>query len=209
VANQRAAAKQSGVTPGKLALIGVLAVVLVIVIYIQYGDQLKSKAASTAPASTATAPRSKSTKSKTAKADDVADADFTLRKSTGSRATWQAPELGSVVAYDPFALPASFPQPRQGEAATALAQTEAQKTQDASVQQAALAAERTQLQAALTSLKQQGVQAVITKGNQSVAIIGGQEVRVGDEYQGFTVVAIDPDSNDPDNIVRLSKDLSP
>jgi hypothetical protein len=208
VANQ-AAAKKSEITPGKLALIGVLAVVLVIVIYIQYGDQLKSKVVSSLPTSTAAAPRSKPAKSKIARKDDVADTDFTLRKSTGSRATWQAPELGSVVAYDPFALPASFPQLRQGDAENALAQTEAQKTQDASVQQAALEAERTQLQAALASLKQQGVQAVIKRGNQSIAIIGGQEVRVGDEYQGFTVVAIDPDSNDPDDIVRLSKDLSP
>lgn len=208
MANQ-AAVKKSEVTPGKLALIGVLAVVLVIVIYIQYGDQLTTTATSGSPATIATTTRSKPTKSKAAKKDDVADTDFTLRKSTGSRATWQAPELGSVVAYDPFALPASFPQLRQGDAESALAQTEAQKSQDASVQQAALEAERTQLQAALTSLKQQGVQAVIKRGNQSIAIIGGQEVRVGDEYQGFTVVAIDPDSNDPDNIVRLSKDLSP
>jgi vacuolar-type H+-ATPase subunit F/Vma7 len=77
------------------------------------------------------------------------------------------------------------------------------------VQQAALEAERTQLQAALTSLKQQGVQVIVKREDQYIAIIGDQEVRVGDEYQGFTVVAIDPDSNDPDNIVRLSKDLSP
>lgn len=202
MANQ-AAAKQSGVTPGKLALIGVLGIVLVIVIYIQYGDQLKSKATTTAPASTAAAPRSKSAKSKTAKQDDVADTDFTLRKSTGSRATWQAPELGSVVAYDPFALPASFPQLRQGDAESALAQTEAQKTQDASVQQAALEAERTQLQAALTSLKQQGVQVIVKREDQYIAIIGDQEVRVGDEFQGFTVVAIDASG------VSLAKDLSP
>jgi hypothetical protein len=201
VANQ-AAAKQTGVTPGKLALIGVLAVVLVIVIYIQYGDQLKSTATSTMPA-TAAATRSKPAISKAAKKDDVAETDFTLRKSTGSRATWQAPELGSVVAYDPFALPASFPQPSQGDVENALAQTEAQKTQDASVQQAALEAERTQLQSALTSLKQQGVQVIVKREDQYIAIIGDQEVRVGDEFQGFTVVAIDA------NGVRLAKDLSP
>lgn len=203
MANQATAAKQTGVTPGKLALVGVLAVVLVIVIYIQYGDQLKSTATNTMPTTTAAKPLSKPAKSQAAKKEDVADADFTLRKSTGSRATWQAPELGSVVAYDPFALPASFPQPSQGDVENALAQTEAQKTQDASVQQAALEAERSQLQAALTSLKQQGVQVIVKREDQYVAIIGGQEVHVGDEFQGFKVVAIDATG------VRLAKDLSP
>jgi hypothetical protein len=203
VANQ-AAAKKSEVTPGKLALIGVLAVVLVIVLYLQYGDQLKSSAKRSASATTTSAaPRSKPAKAKVTKKDDLAETDFELRKSTGSRATWHAPELASVVAYDPFALPASFPQLRQGEAETALAQTEAQKTQDASVQQAALEAERTQLQSALTSLKQQGVQVIVKREDQYIAIIGDQEVRVGDEFQGFTVVAIDA------NGVRLAKDLSP
>jgi hypothetical protein len=202
VANQ-AAAKKTEVAPGKLALIGVLAVVLVIVLYLQYGDQLKSTAKNSASATTAAAPRSKPAKAKSAKKDGLAETDFELRKSTGSRATWQAPELASVVDYDPFALPASFPQLRQGEAETALAQTEAQKTQDASVQQAALEAERTQLQSALTSLKQQGVQVIVKREDQYIAIIGDQEVRVGDEFQGFTVVAIDA------NGVRLAKDLSP
>jgi hypothetical protein len=201
VANQ-AAAKKSEVSPGKLALIGVLAVVLVIVLYLQYGDQLKSSAKSSASAPAA-APRSKPAKAKVTKQDGLAETDFELRKSTGSRATWHAPELASVVAYDPFALPASFPQLRQGDAETALAQTEAQKTQDASVQQAALEAERTQLQSALTSLKQQGVQVIVKREDQYIAIIGDQEVRVGDEFQGFTVVAIDA------NGVRLAKDLSP
>ena len=65
MANQ-VAAKQTGVTPGKLALIGVLAVVLVIVIYIQYGDQLKSTATSGSPSTTAATTRSKPTKSKAA-----------------------------------------------------------------------------------------------------------------------------------------------
>ena len=205
----QAAAKKSGVTPGKLALIGGLAVVLVGVLYIQYAEMFFKPTASSVPAIASAAPRSKPAKSNSVKKDTVAAADDTLRKRTGSRATWQEPELAAVVDYDPFALPASFPQPRQGDADNALAQTEAQKTQDASVQQAALAAERSQLQAALASLKQQGVQAVITKGNQSVAIIGGQEIRVGDEFQGFTVVAIDPNSSDPNDIVRLAKDLSP
>ena len=202
MANQ-AATKKSEVTPGKLALIGVVGVVLVIVLYLQYGDQLKSTAKSDAPATTAAARRTKPANAKAAKKDDVAGTDFELRKSTGSRATWQAPELASVVTYDPFALPASFPQLQHGDAETALAQTEAQKTQDASAQQAALEAERTQMQAALTSLKQQGVQVIVKREDQYIAIIGDQEVRVGDEFQGFTVVAIDA------NGVRLAKDLSP
>jgi hypothetical protein len=200
----------SGVTSGKLVLIGVLAVVLLGVLYLQYGEMIFKPAKKPQATVASAKPRSNGRKPNTAKKPVAKETAVTpVLKSTGSHLTWQSPELASVVSYDPFALPAAFPHPQQIEAASAVAQSDAAKAQDASVQRAALEAERTQLESALATLKQQGVQAVITKGNQSVVIVGGQEVRVGDEFQGFTVVGIDPDAIEPEGILQLSKDLTP
>jgi hypothetical protein len=51
-------------------------------------------------------------------------------------------------------------------------------------------------------LKQQGVHAIIKREREYVAIIGDKEVHVGDEIDGFTVIAIDADG------VRVATDLN-
>ncbi len=99
-------------------------------------------------------------------------------------------------------MPASFPIPRQIGNERALAQSAAQ-TQDASAQQAALEAERTQSESELQGLRQQGVDVIIKRKSEYVAIVGDQEVHVGDQINGFTVIAIDADG------VQVAKDLGP
>jgi hypothetical protein len=46
------------------------------------------------------------------------------------------------------------------------------------------------------------VQVIIKRNDQYVAIVGDQEVHVGDQLDGFTVIAIDADN------VYVAKDLS-
>ena len=41
--------------------------------------------------------------------------------------------------------------------------------------------------------KQRGVHVIVREGDQYVAVIGDRMLHVGDEINGFTVTAIDPD----------------
>lgn len=199
MANKPSLAKQAGVTPGKLVLIAVLAVVLGGVLYVQFAPQSSPAPVPAQPAArTATTPGQLRAP---AAAPAVTSPTTTPRKKTGTVAGWQSPELTPIVAYDPFALPAAFPQPTQVDEQAGVAQ--ATTAEDASAQQAALEAERTKSESELADLRQQGVAVIIKKKQTYVAIVGDQEVHVGDRINGFTVIAIDVDG------VRVAKDLSP
>ena len=200
--NKSSVAKQAGVTPGKLALIGVLAVVLGGVLYIQFGPTTKSAPVSTPPPMAAAESTANPTNASAATVVGAATAAAAQSKKTGALARWQSPDLVPVVDYDPFALPATFPQPRRIDDETALAQNAAQ-TKDSAAELAALEAERAKSEAELQGLRQQGVDVIIVKKDKYVAIVGDQEVHVGDQIDGFTVIAIDADG------VRVAKDLSP
>ena len=194
--------KKAGVTPGKLALIAVLAVVLGGVLYLQFGPAVE-KSAAPAQFAAATAHPSSATETPSAPAAEASANDVTApRKKTGTVTSWQSPELSSIVQYDPFALPASFPQPQHADEEVAMAQSAAQ-AEDATEQQAALEAERVKSEGELQGLRQQGVAVIIKKKAEYVAIVGEQEVHVGDQINGFTVIAIDAEG------VRVAKDLSP
>jgi hypothetical protein len=192
-------AKQAGVTPGRIILIGVLAIVLAAVLYSRFGPESGKGLPATASRSAA---RQRATKPGSATAKSAQAAAL---KKTGSVSVWQSPNLAAVVKYDPFALPAAFPQPRKAGDETDLAQN-ASQAQSASAQLAALEAERAKSEAELQALRQQGVQVIIENKNnkkQYVAVVGTEKVHVGDKIQGFTVIAIDA------NGVQVAKDLNP
>jgi hypothetical protein len=193
--------KQVGLTPPKIALIVVLAVALVGVLYHQLGG-FSSNPPSVAAEPTA-APESSAVPTKSNDAHGPsAKATRIVRNETTIRGQWLSPSVATVVAYDPFALPASFPQAPAQEVAGTLARSEASTREDASAKRAALAAEREQTQSQLIGLRQQGVRVIIKRNDKYVAIVGDQEVHVGDQLGGFTVTAIDADS------VHVAKDLS-
>jgi hypothetical protein len=194
-------AKQVGLTPGKMALMVLLAVVLAGVLYHQLVGP------STKPASVAAQPTAASESSDvSSKPSTQLEKPTTVtgigRTKTSYRAQWQSPDPESVVGYDPFALPASFPQPLAQDDAHVVAQDDASSRENELAQRAALAAEREQTQSQLVGLRQQGVRVIIKRDDQYVAIVGDQEVHVGDQLNGFTVTAIDADS------VHVVKDLS-
>jgi hypothetical protein len=188
--------QQAGVTPGKLALIGGLAIALAAVLYLQYAPSERPAAVATPMPRTATQAAANQVNS----AVQGAAAPAVPLKKTGTVTKWHAPNLDRVVAYDPFALPAAFPKPQSTDEAT-VAQTAA-ATQDASQRQAELEAARAKSEGELQGLKQQAVKVMITRNDEFVAIVGDQEVRVGDELNGFKVIAIDSDG------VHVAKDLT-
>jgi hypothetical protein len=226
VANKQSWAQQAGATPGKLALVGLLAVVLLGVLYSKYGgtknDGVTVQTAQ--PTVPPPAPRLPSTPApKTVDNVSVPTPPASEpRKKTGATDNWQSPELASVVDYDPFRLQTSL---RQADRDWELAQLAAQKAKVAAerakqLKDAALAkmaaleqAERDRLAAIeterkaseseLQGLQKQGVGVIIKKKEEFVAMVGDQEVRVGDEINGFTVIAIDA------NGVQLVKELRP
>jgi hypothetical protein len=226
VANKPTKAQQLGATPGKLALVGVLAVVLLGVLYSKYGGTKDGGTANHAARPTAPPPApSKPLIPAPITVETLSAPAATVnepRKKTGATENWQSPELAAVVEYDPFRLQASLQQAdKDWELAQAAAQQaklvaerakqlkEATLAKMAALEQAeqdrlaAIEVERKASESELQGLQKQGVGVIIKKKKEFVAMVGDQEVRVGDQINGFTVVAIDA------NGVQLVKELNP
>ncbi len=180
----------TGLTRGKAILIGVLAVVLIGVVYLQYqryGDvSTVAPAANTRPAGRRP-PRASITKL------EMTQPEFDTATQTAfldfDQAKWQAPELPKVIAYDPFAVPDAFPQPAR-VVGTALQAGDPSNT--AAILAKQRADELEALQTQLADLQQRGVHVVFRRDSQWVAMIGDRTVHIGDEINGFTVTEIDP-----------------
>lgn len=186
--------KRSALTRGKAALIGILAIVLVGVLYMQRGASdtgVSSEPIASAPRPRAPAP--------SANQPATSAAEKKTQSDNGPRVTiaavvdethWQSPNLADVVDYDPFALPATFPRPPViGLAAS---------TADGLVAEAAandaqkLAEVLSRLQMQWEELQQRGVHIIVRERDQYVAVIGDRMVHVGDEINGYTITEIDP-----------------
>ena len=180
--------KKVGATPGKLILIGVLAVVLLAVLYIQFGGS----GAPTGPA----ARKPKSARPAATRRVAVRRGDGRVeeaRTETGGpqqsvdKAIWAPPELDAVAAYDPFALPYRFPQPYSSDTGAANVNPDTGKS---GVD--ALAREREQIAQRLDELRKRGVQAITKENGEWVASIDGRTIHVGDEIDGLKVTEITP-----------------
>ncbi|MEX2309477.1 MAG: hypothetical protein WD738_17890 [Pirellulales bacterium] len=187
--------KQIGLTRGKGLFIGVLAIVLVGVIFIQYGsfgtdnvampavDALQSPSAPP-PVMTTALPATLTEK--------ALESNLQTALSEVHQTRWQLPELTEVVAYDPFALPAAFPQPPRAVLDPRLA-AEGGDDSAAAFTANQLAEAVEQLQTDLEDLQQRGVHVIVGDRGRYVAMIGDRTLHVGDEINGFTVTAIEPD----------------
>jgi hypothetical protein len=195
VAEQKTLAQQTGASPQKLALIGVLAVILLGVLYVQFrpsDDEVPVEAPRTAQAGRAPRRSSAATKASRETAPTDGKAPEFLLESVDRR-QWKAPALDEVVRYDPFALPAAFPQPvvaAQFGARGADGVVVAAETSDNIESEADAIAE---LQSKLAELQQRGVRVIIQGKKHATAVIGDRTVHVGDDVDGFTVKAIQPD----------------
>jgi len=162
-----------GVTPGKLVLIAVLAVVLVVVLAVQFGGVLGARP-SAGEDSDGDGPQPGSS-----------DRPAASRASPGGEPAveqddpnpWPRLELADVSAYDPFTLGVSAVQPAEPPAAT----TQRQR-------------DRARQDQLLEQLQEQGVQAIVgSRRGGNVAVVGSEIVRVGDVLGELRVVAIEAD----------------
>ena len=190
---------QAGLTPAKSALIGVLAAVLAAVLYIQLGRDFPGQSvAETARSRRYPRRRPIANRRKVRLLQRMCRVRNRWSAKIGSRPTWRRssttirsrcllhfriPRRPSWRAPSPRARPRPIATPRPTEQR--------------------LEAERQQTQGEFNTLRTQGVQVIIKRGDEYVAIIGDEEVRVGDQVEGFTVLAIDADG------VKVAKDLSP
>ncbi len=194
VADAQKESQRGGMTRGKAALIGVLTVVLLGVLYLQYG---RSSAASNSEP-VASAARRRPAEAPAKQPPTTATVNNTQNESGSPVAVaaavdetrWKSPNLADVVDYDPFALPATFPKPPVIDPTSASGQglVAAAAADDAKSLAEAIA----QMQKQLEELKQRGVHVIVRERDQYVAMIGDRTVHVGDEIDGFTVTEIDP-----------------
>lgn len=177
-----------GVTPGKLILIGVLAVILVAVLYIQFGGSSSAAPRKSRPSTasrTTGARRALSARAvKPEQGDEVKEEEA---PALVDAAAWKEPNLATVIAYDPFALPTRFPQPQVVAKGAAKSGPEGGKP---TIDPTARALEESRQR--LEEMRQLGVKVILKEDSQYVALVGDQTIRVGDEINGFTVTAITP-----------------
>jgi hypothetical protein len=198
VANEQDLSKRIGLTPGKMVLIGVLAVTLMGVIYIHYGPDGTEEVVAAVEATIEAPPPPRRPRLAAAPAKSAAAAPGAAGEP--SRMTsqvlaperWKAPDLATIVQYDPFALPLAFPQPVQVRNAQGLT-SEGIVAADAATRASQLADAVAKLHTELESLRQRGVSVIVKQHDQYVAMIGDRTIHVGDEINGFTVTAIEPD----------------
>jgi hypothetical protein len=194
VAKAQTASQQAGLTRGKAVLIGVLAVVFVGILFIQYRRMFGAKSAPSMEATSTSAetprtPRSATKKKEVAQAESDLETEAALMEF--DQAKWRSPELPMVLAYDPFARPETFPKPPRTVGDPSLASAE---TQGVSAEEEAKrkADELEQLRSQYEDLKQRGVHVIVSQGDEWVAMIGDRLIHVGDDINGFTVTKIDP-----------------
>jgi hypothetical protein len=189
-----AISRKVGLTRRKAALVAVLAVVLLVVLYLQFGpsgadyvplqDSAPSRRAASSSIPTSAMPAASRT--------TIGGATRTNGRAAPIDEThWKAPDLAAVIAFDPFAVPATFPKSEQILAVAA--QENEAGSEDPAVAAELLTEAVDQLRLELEELQQRGVHVIVKQRDQYVAMIGDRTVHVGDEIGGFTVTAIEPD----------------
>jgi len=154
--------ERNGATPGKLALIGVLALILGYVIISQLpGKKPAAIALNVAPSPDSTASTPQPAQSGTAV--------------TAERKAWPKIKLSQAVAHDPFAAP-SWAQ-------SSLPPVQANNNG----QPVASAANALDV---LEKLQESGATAVVMVDGERLALVGDAQLRVGDRLKGFRVVDI-------------------
>lgn len=208
MADAQASSAKSGLTRGKAILIGLLGIVLLAVLYVQFGRHEKLTAGEHAayrpprrlPAKPAGTAAANAATHLTSAAGPATNGATPVQVIDESR--WKSPELTKVIAYDPFKLPDTFPQPMRlassGKTPSKADLAAAAKADDANKRTQALG----KLQTRMKELKQRGVTVIVGEGDQYAAMIDDRMLHVGDKIDGFTVIAID----DQNGVVIERKD---
>ncbi len=166
---------RTGATPGKLVLIAVLAIVLVVVLVVQFGGDAEPTAANAKRPLARRRPALPVVKASLAPRPVVTPHVVTT---TTAVKHWSPIPMEEIRQYDPFALPS------WGQVAQA---APAEQSSNPATNQDPRDAER---RTALAKLMQQGVSIVVVNGDRRTATIGERTVAVGDTLLGYRVKAI-------------------
>jgi hypothetical protein len=156
---------RSGATPGKLAAVGALGVVLVIVLWSNLAPSRSTAARK---------PRHTPSPAKAEKQPAPAVAAQPLKLEKKVQRNWPKLSLDNVVKHDPFAMPMWYLTARADEQGTGVSAI----ARSAQV---------------LEELKKQQTRIVVISGEERIATIGELSFRVGDMIEGFEVTAITTD----------------
>jgi hypothetical protein len=164
----KAPAANRGLTPGKLGLIIVLAIVFLVVIVIQFGGPDKS---------TGVAARK-------SKADAPAESASSREQTTSAEQPsnlWPAYEVDDLLNHNPFSLPQELQPPEAPEIA--------ETREDVPVESRIRGLRRRQADL-MASLREQGVDMVLVTPHGRVARVGPTTFREGDLVEGLVVKEI-------------------
>lgn len=171
--NEPSRMKKIGATPAKLALVGVLAVVLLVVIV---GQLPTSQAPSEIASRQTTQSNEQSKRPKLAQTKKQTEGS--LEKTKAAPRVWTEMTVESIVAFDPLAKPdwlitaeASLVDGSEGIFSDK-SQREAKKA------------------AVLKQLMQEGTKIVVISSGEKRATLGEQQVRIGDQFEGFEITDI-------------------
>ncbi len=164
------------VTPRQWAIIGLLAAVLVGVIWLQLGGSEQGEKPVAPQSGPAAAP---------GRAAATGSAPGGPGKPAGQPPSppWPSFTLAEAAAYDPFQ---PFPAPPATAEPMPKAAAKTKPPQDSAQRKA-------RHEQALAALRKTGTTAVLRGPQGALAILGRRVIRVGDEIDGFRVVAIEPD----------------
>jgi hypothetical protein len=187
--------KRVGLTRGKAAIVVVLAVTLVVVVYVKYGASGGTSGSGGLVGAfiARTSPRSGSSNSDSTSAQRQQPTSSArgLFSTAADASRWKSPDLSVVLAYDPFALPSAFPNSPASDASRSAQDAAVEATEAADADQ--FAGHLDSLRMELEQLQQRGVHVIMRGRDRYVAMIGDRTIHVGDEIDGFTVTAIEPD----------------
>lgn len=173
-----------GATPGKLALVGVLAVVLVAVVVGQWPDATRPPKLALrrpTPSSNQLNPQQAFLQKTIQEPSQRNDSSLSTNASGRSPEPQAWPELSleTIVAFDPFAEPqwlsAARTADQTGDPHGLLLSEEARRSHKAEL---------------LEKLRGQGTTIVVITSNEKRATIGKQSVRIGDHIEGFLITDI-------------------
>jgi hypothetical protein len=163
-----------GATRGKLALIGVLAVVLVVVIVVQLPESTNRRVPT---ASLSSLPGMETAANDGAKSDKVTSPIEKNPIETTPR-EWPELSMDAIIASDPLKAPSWY------LAATRVEQPEQPNEQD---DPTLVSAEDDARATALAELQQAGATIVLIANGERIATIGDQRIRIGDNIKGYQV----------------------
>lgn len=179
---KRSKTTSSGLSVGKVVVIGILSIVLLLVIVAQFGGRKERESVQPVARRKGSA-RSESTSSSAPTAQATA--------AKRSESPWPTFNLAEVVTSNPFMLPTALLPSRQAAQALTPSATLGEAEETVPATESAEVREMRRRQAEfMAGLRAQGVDIILRSPRGSIARIGELSLRVGDIHEGLRVEEI-------------------